>query len=207
MDSMYLNSYIMLIRPIFETNPNYDQTRPYIIPNSFTLEELDWIQDLSNSYSYTDGVINSDDNPLNESIRKSRIKWISYDDNSGWLYDKIYPLIMEANSILWGFSIASIDDSIQYTEYYENGGHYDWHMDMGSFPNNNRKVSITIQLSNPDDYEGGDFEFWLNDTPWKAPKEQGLAILFPSYLMHRVTPVTKGTRKSLVLWVGGTTFL
>jgi PKHD-type hydroxylase len=196
----------MLIRPIFETNPNYDQSRPYTIPNSFTLEELDWIQDLTNSYSYTDGVINSDDNPLNENVRKSRIKWISYSDISGWLYDKIYPLIMEANSMLWGFTLASIDDSIQYTEYYENGGHYDWHMDMGSFPQNNRKISITIQLSDPNTYEGGDFEFWVNNAPWKAPKEQRLAILFPSYLMHRVTPVTKGTRKSLVLWVGGTTF-
>ena len=61
----------------------------------------------------------------------------------------------------------SIVDSIQYTEYYEDGGHYDWHMDVGNFPENHRKISITIQLSNPDDYDGGDLEFWLGKVPTK----------------------------------------
>jgi PKHD-type hydroxylase len=79
-------------------------------------------------------------------------------------------------------------------------------MDMGDFPQNTRKISITIQLSNPDDYDGGDLEFWLGKTPEKAPREQAFAVLFPSYLMHRVTPVTRGMRKSLVVWVGGDTF-
>jgi predicted 2-oxoglutarate/Fe(II)-dependent dioxygenase YbiX len=113
------------------------------------------------------------------------------------VYDKLVKYINEANQH-WGFTINSITDSIQYTEYYENGGHYDWHMDMGDFPQNTRKISITIQLSNPDDYDGGDLEFWLGKTPEKAPREQAFAVLFPSYLMHRVTPVTRGMRKSLV---------
>lgn len=198
----------MNIKPIFDTNPKYDQSRPYLIPKSFTSDELDWIQDLTDLYSYTDGEINANFNNtiLNETIRKSRIKWLSPDINSRWLYDKIYPLIIHANNDVWGFTLSSINDSIQYTEYYENGGHYDWHMDMGCYPHNNRKISITIQLSDPDTYEGGNLEFFVNNEPWKAPREQGLAVLFPSYLMHRVTPVTKGTRKSLVLWVGGATF-
>ena len=162
----------MHIRPIFETNPDYHQTTPYYVYNAFTEEELEWIGNLQQLYSYQDANIGADStSQLDESIRKSKIKWIYHDDKSWWVYDKLAKYIKEANKT-WGFAINSIMDSIQYTEYYE----------------------------------GGDLEFWLGRTPDKAPREHLLAILFPSYLMHRVTPITKGVRKSLVLWVGGDTF-
>ena len=206
MDFMYPNNYIMHIRPVFETNPNYHQTSPYFINNSFTKEELEWIGNLQELYPYEAASIGEDSvSKLDESIRKSKIKWIHHDDKSWWLYDKLANYIQEANKS-WGFTINSIIDSIQYTEYYEGGGHYDWHMDMGNYPNNHRKISLTIQLSDPNTYEGGDLEFWVGRNPDKAPREQSFAVLVPSYLMHRVTPITKGVRKSLVLWVGGDTF-
>ena len=196
----------MLIRPTFEANPEFRQITPYHIANAFTQEELEWIGNLQQLYPYQDASIGGDEtSQLDESIRKSRIKWIHHDDKSWWVYDKLVNHIQEANKT-WGFTINSIIDSIQYTEYYEGGGHYDWHMDIGNYPMNNRKISVTIQLSSPDEYEGGDLEFWVGRTPDKAPREHLLAILFPSYLMHRVTPITKGVRKSLVLWVGGDTF-
>jgi len=206
MDFMYPKTNKMHIRPVFETNPNYHQTSPYFINNSFTKEELEWIGNLQELYPYQDASIGEDNkSQLDESIRKSKIKWIHHDDKSWWLYDKLANYIQEANKS-WGFTINSIIDSIQYTEYYEGGGHYDWHMDMGDYPNNHRKISLTIQLSDPNTYEGGDLEFWVGRNPDKAPREQSFAVLFPSYLMHRVTPITKGVRKSLVLWVGGDTF-
>ena len=196
----------MLIKPTFEANPEFRQITPYHIPNAFTQEELEWIGNLQQLYPYQDASIGGNEtSELDESIRKSRIKWIHHDDKSWWVYDKLVKHIEEANKT-WGFAINSIIDSIQYTEYYEGGGHYDWHMDVGNYPMNNRKISVTIQLSSPDDYEGGDLEFWVGRTPDKAPREHLLAILFPSYLMHRVTPITKGVRKSLVVWVGGDTF-
>jgi PKHD-type hydroxylase len=196
----------MLIRPTFEANPEFRQITPYHISNAFTQEELEWIGNLHQLYPYQDASIGGDEtSQLDESIRKSRIKWIHHDDRSWWVYDKLVKHIEEANKT-WGFAINSIIDAIQYTEYYEGGGHYDWHMDVGNHPMNNRKISVTIQLSSPDDYEGGDLEFWVGRTPDKAPREHLLAILFPSYLMHRVTPITKGVRKSLVVWVGGDTF-
>jgi PKHD-type hydroxylase len=196
----------MYIRPVFETNPDFHQTSPYFIYKAFTEEELEWIGNLQDLYPYQDGTIGGDETSrLDDSIRKSRIKWIYHDDKSWWLYDKLARHIQEANKS-WGFAINSIIDAIQYTEYYEDGGHYEWHMDVGDYPQNNRKISLTIQLSDPNDYEGGDLEFWLGKEPNKAPREQAFAVLFPSYLMHRVTPITKGVRKSLVLWVGGDTF-
>jgi len=114
-------------------------------------------------------------------------------------------MVLEANQI-WNFNIHSVIDSIQYTEYLEGGGHYDWHIDIGPGSINHRKISITIQLSDVEEYEGGDFEIWTGGEFKKLPKKQGTAILFPSFLMHRVTPITKGVRKSLVLWVGGDSY-
>jgi PKHD-type hydroxylase len=206
MDSLYLKTNTMKIRPTFETNPDYHQTTPYYISNAFTEEELEWIGNLQQLYPYQDASIGGDQiSEIDTSVRKSRIKWIYHDDRSWWVYDKLVKYIDEANKS-WGFTINSITDAIQYTEYYEDGGHYDWHMDVGDYPQNTRKISITIQLSDPNDYDGGDLEFWLGREPDKAPREQAFAVLFPSYLMHRVTPITRGTRKSLVVWVGGDTF-
>jgi PKHD-type hydroxylase len=154
------------------------------------------------TYPYTKGTIVGNDEIV-ESIRKSKIKWIHPNDDSQWLYDKIINMVVEANNTMWNFNLHSVIDLIQYTEYSEGGGHYDWHMDIGPGSISHRKVSIIIQLSDPSEYEGGDLELWYGGSIIQIPKNKGLTVLFPSFSMHRVTPITKGTRKSLVLWVGG----
>jgi PKHD-type hydroxylase len=141
-----------------------------------------------------------------DTTRKSDVKWLHYSEKTDWVYSRLANIVMMANKEMWQFDIPSILDTVQYTQYYENGGHYDWHTDTGPYPFNTRKISITVQLSDPDDYEGGDLELMLGNNVSKMPKEKGCAVLFPSYILHRVTPVTKGIRKSLVLWVGGTVF-
>ena len=112
-------------------------------------------------------------------------------------------MVVEANKTMWNFNLYSVIDSIQYTVYSEGGGHYDWHMDIGPGSISHRKVSVTIQLSDPSEYEGGDLELWYGGGVIQIPKNKGLTVIFPSFSMHRVTPITKGTRKSLVLWLGG----
>jgi len=121
-------------------------------------------------------------------------------------------LSIEANDELWRFDLRTALESIQYTEYYASeNGHYDWHQDIGhgALPSK-RKVSITIQLSESDEYDGGELLICTGsngsgqlDNNKICPRGKGVAVLFPSYMMHRVTPVTRGVRKSLVLWVGG----
>ena len=74
------------------------------------------------------------------------------------------------------------------------------------YPLNQRKISMTVQLSDGGEYEGGDFEIMRNREPEKLPKGKGTVLVFPSYILHRVTPVTSGIRKSLVLWLGGASF-
>ena len=111
----------------------------------------------------------------------------------------------EANQNLYHFDLHSMPEQIQYTEYYDHEkGHYDWHMDNGYGNLSQRKISVTVQLSDGNDYEGGDLQLWPGGTyPLVAPRGKGNVVIFPSFMMHRVTPVTRGTRKSFVLWLGG----
>ena len=188
-------------KPIFDPNPNINQTNYYWFDKVFSQEDLQYIDNLQNLYNFELGTTVG----AGDEVRKSKIKWITYDENSDWLYERIKDMVIEANGI-WEFDIHSIIDNIQYTEYYGGGGHYGWHMDIGPAPINHRKISITIQLSNPDEYVGGDLELWTGVGQLSAPRSQGCAVLFPSYMLHRVTPVESGVRKSLVLWIGGGTY-
>jgi PKHD-type hydroxylase len=196
----------MNLRPSFDPNPSPNQTNYYWFDKVFSSEELSNIDNLQNLYPFQLGTVVGSDENEPTTIRKSKVKWIHHDDNSFWLYDKIQTMVLEANQV-FQFQLNSIVDSIQYTEYYDNGGHYGWHMDIGPYPINHRKISITIQLSDPNEYEGGDLELWTGQGQLQAPRSQGCAVLFPSFMQHRITPVTKGVRKSLVLWVGGGAYM
>lgn len=138
-------------------------------------------------------------------IRSSRVKWIPKNEEWAWLYTKLMDMAQEANSTLWNFDLISADEKIQYTEYLaKDEGHYTWHQDIGPGHASKRKVSITVQLSEADEYEGGDLELWLGGNHIvRSERGAGVTFIFPSYLMHRVGKVTKGKRRSFVLWVGG----
>ena len=144
--------------------------------------------------------------------RSSMVKWIPQTKEWDWLYDRLIGMAHEANENTWDFDLMSAPENIQYTEYYASEeGHYDWHQDIGAgeLPSK-RKVSITLQLSADDEYVGGELQLTgggdgnggiIESTT--LPRGKGVGVLFPSYMMHRVSKVTKGVRKSLVLWVGG----
>lgn len=140
-----------------------------------------------------------------KSIRSSSVKWIPQNAQWDWLYKRLMDLASEANDALWKFDLISAPELIQYTEYYaENEGHYDWHQDIGPGVGSHRKVSITVQLSDSEEYDGGDLQLWYGgDSIVNSPRGAGVVVVFPSYLMHRVSKVSKGTRRSFVLWVGG----
>ena len=141
----------------------------------------------------------------NQKIRSSSIKWIPQTQQWDWLYEKMMNMAIEANDVVWNFDLHTAPEMIQYTEYHASaGGHYGWHQDIGPGMLSLRKVSITVQLSDTNDYKGGDLEIWQGgDGPLQAPRGRGNVVIFPSYMMHRVSPVTEGTRRSFVLWLGG----
>ncbi|MCZ6763026.1 MAG: 2OG-Fe(II) oxygenase [Gammaproteobacteria bacterium] len=135
--------------------------------------------------------------------RDSTVRFIWPSQESGWLFDFLEDALMKLNRG-YGFELTGFYDGIQVATY-EPGGHYDWHLDLGPGTYSSRKLSLTVQLSDPADYEGGELEF-LSATDELAPRSRGSLIAFPSYLAHRVRPVTKGTRLSLVSWIGGPPF-
>jgi PKHD-type hydroxylase len=193
----------MEIKPIIPVPTHINQTNYYWYKEGLDLIDIQKVEDLADTHPYIKGTIIGNDEIM-ESVRKSKIKWLYPNDDSQWLYDKIINMVVEANKTMWNFNLYSVIDSIQYTVYSEGGGHYDWHMDIGPGSISHRKVSVTIQLSDPSEYEGGDLELWYGGGGViQIPKNKGLTVIFPSFSMHRVTPITKGTRKSLVLWLGG----
>ena len=152
-----------------------------------------------------------ENNPLDD-IRKSDVVWIT----DQWVYDLIWPYMINAKKQAgWKYNIVAAEDC-QVTRYTEDG-FYLWHNDgMGShyevhdkpdnkfLHENTRKLSMTIVLNS--DFEDGDFEF--KDEYTENPKlEEGSIIVFPSFLQHRVAPITKGIRYSLVAWFLGPPFI
>ena len=197
--------------PCFPVNPRLDLTNYYFFPKGFDTFDIDRILSISELYEFQEGKVhsNGDDEAIDTKIRESLIKWLIPEaDKTEWIYERLMMYTIEANTELWGFDINHFKDAIQYTEYHgDKEGHYDWHIDLGGGNSGTRKISIVVQLSDPNDYEGGELQLQIGgDAYTPILKKKGAVTLFPSYLRHRVTPVTKGIRKSLVLWVGGSTF-
>ena len=190
--------------PVFSSNPNIDISKHVCTEKFFNKEERNKIQELVDSLKFEDAQIVSDGegNHFDEKYRKSNVKWIYFSEESSWLFIKLMRLIQVTNNSNWNFDLIMAREPIQYTEYTDDG-HYDWHIDAGGGYMNQRKVSLSVLLSDPDEYEGGDLQIWPGGEIRTAERVLGGVTLFPSCLLHRVTPVTKGVRKSLVFWVGG----
>ena len=121
-----------------------------------------------------------------------------------WLYDRIWSAAQECNRLFFCVDIAGVEANIQLARYDGSDlGFYNWHTDFAGI-RPLRKLSISIQLSRAEDYEGGELELMYGAEPQKLDKTRGAFLVFPSFMLHRVTPVTKGTRWSLVAWIAGT---
>ena len=127
-------------------------------------------------------------------------------DQKGWPLTRILDLAKQANNARFKFDVAGfLDVDAPMIMKYEKGGHYDWHVDTGNSVCH-RKLSFTIQLSYDKDYVGGDVEFIGSKVDTKAFRQKGVCIIYPSFLPHRVTKVTKGVRHAIVGWIHGPTF-
>lgn len=139
------------------------------------------------------------DKSVNTDVRTSTVRWL----HDGALRDLLFEYIKQANIRAFSVNVENFAE-MQFTEYHgTQNGHYDWHYDThwDGEHNSDRKLSVTVQLSDPSEYEGGDFEFRDCETP--QAKAKGSVLIFPSYLEHRVLPVTSGVRRSLVAWFYG----
>ena len=139
---------------------------------------------------------------VDTNTRTSHISWIPF-KNMPEMYKDIETMMKKTNGNHFGFDGMQITELAQYTEY-PSGGFYDWHMDSDvNFTHEPtvRKISMTCLLSHESEFEGGELQ--LEKEKNKIKLVQGQAVFFASFLLHRVAPVTRGVRKSLVMWFGG----
>ena len=142
---------------------------------------------------------------LDTQTRTSHISWIPFKKMAD-MYKDIEHIMRTTNGNHFGFDGMQITEMAQYTEYPE-GGFYEWHVDNDvncAHEPPVRKISMTLLLSPENEFEGGDLELMAEGKIAKL--KQGHAIFFASFIRHRVKPVTRGRRQSLVMWFGGTPF-
>jgi PKHD-type hydroxylase len=167
--------------------------------NLFSLKECEDIVDQFTAFNTAN--IGDIIGEINKSYRTSRICWIPKIEKNRWIYERLFDAVASANKDFFKMDLSEIIENIQYTEYNENeNGHYDWHIDHGVGDKSRRKLSLSVQLTDPSTYEGCDLIF---DDNKSASRAIGSCTVFPSYKRHKVTPILKGTRHSLVLWIHG----
>jgi len=177
------------------------------------------IKDCMSRNLETAKVLSQDNSSIRDdpNIRKTSIYFVPTDQNNK-ANEIAWRFLKEANNKMFHYDLTYFQ-SIQFAEY-KDGGHYDWHIDSYNQdqPNKTRKLSLSLVLSNPDNFEGGKLEFYNGGRPWEEKgdttgeqikidlESQGTVVVFDSRDYHRVTPVTDGVRHSVVCWATGAAF-
>jgi PKHD-type hydroxylase len=138
-------------------------------------------------------------------VRLGDITWLYVSDDLKWVFKKITDVVLFLNNKYFNFDIFGLNEGLQFTNYKAPSDKYGKHVDR-ALNILVRKLSLSIQLTDPKDYEGGELILYEDENGLEMSKEQGTLILFPSFIMHEVKPVTKGERNSLVSWVTGKQF-
>ncbi|NDV02507.1 2OG-Fe(II) oxygenase [Pseudoroseicyclus tamaricis] len=141
-------------------------------------------------------------------MRRADLVWIDEVAGAEWVMDRLIEITARANREAFGFDLTDFSESPQVARYdAAREGHFDWHSDIGDGRlAARRKLTLVVQLSEPEEYEGGALEIMPSGHVVAAERGRGAATLFPSYLLHRVTPVTAGVRQSLTVWAHGPAF-
>jgi PKHD-type hydroxylase len=144
-------------------------------------------------------------NTITKNIRDSKVAWLGSQDLPN-LFPRLTDAINDLNDKFFKFNLFGLEEGLQFTIYDGEGAKYGKHVDR-CFGTKIRKLSITIELSDPSEREGGDLQLYTGEEPLiNIPKEQGTLIAFPSFMLHEVSPIKKGTRYSLVAWITGENF-
>ena len=171
--------------------------------NAFTPEQLDAIERVGDALPREKAALEGD-NVDPDAKRRTQIGWIVRNRETEWLYARLEEIVLRLNTQYYKYDLYGLMERLQYTVYHgAQSGHYDWHVDHGVIAPAPRKISLSVQLTAPDQYEGCDLELSPGDRVHAAPRMRGAVIAFSSYVLHRVTPILSGTRKSLVVWASG----
>jgi len=190
--------------------PSYPFEPYAYLLNAFTNQELDSIIEMGLQSGLHDAYI-AGDKTIDYGVRTCRTAWLGDLNKLPWLFEKLWQLTMSLNQQFYGFDVGCMEQ-LQFTHYHHSRQeHYGQHVDVafGSEASilSSRKLSLSLQLSDPDHYTGGDLCLTGGrKNLMMAPRARGTLIVFPSFAMHEVTPVTSGERFSLVTWAHGPKF-
>ena len=173
--------------------------------NLFSKVECEKIIEIGSSRLAIDAGVGAVNTEVNKGIRDSEIAWLFPVDDMSWAFQRIAAAVDSLNKRFFNFDVYGMTEGFQFTKYEAPSGYYGLHVDRGlGIPA--RKLSVTIQLNDNADFEGGTLSLYDGNKPIEPPMHQGKMVVFPSYTLHEVTPVTKGTRYSLVCWITGKPF-
>jgi PKHD-type hydroxylase len=134
-------------------------------------------------------------------LRQAELVWLDDVEGMGWVMERLIDLVRSANRDLFDFDLREFSESPQIATYKaSSGGHFAWHSDIGGgLTAAKRKLTLVLQLSEPDAYEGGNLEVMPSAHVAAADRARGCVTIFPSFMLHRVTPATRGVRHSLTV--------
>jgi len=176
--------------------------------NVFSSEECDKIKRIALKKEKKGATVMGDNRGgvADPKIRKNSVIWISSNDKElEWMHRKLAQTAINLNEQFFKFDLFGFCEDIQFTEYEAPGEFYSEHMDK-VWNGVSRKLSLVVQLTDPSEYKGCELKINVGGKPTALKKEQGTVFAFPSYIMHQVTPITKGTRHTLVAWIAGNNF-
>lgn len=179
---------------------------PAVVPGLFSAAECIRIIRLAEDAEFADAALVHGDRLAN--IRRARVHWLDETGAASWVFDRILTAVAEVNRAHFGFTLTEFSERMQVAWYDGSaGGHFDWHSDIGDGQfAARRKLTVVVQLSDPAGYSGGRLQTNADGHVREAETECGSATAFPSFVLHRVTPVTAGARYSLTTWVHGPDF-
>jgi PKHD-type hydroxylase len=173
--------------------------------SAFTEQELNWLQDKAKRAENNAQVGGGGGGVVDSNIRRSQVSWLNNSPDTKWVFDKLADVVSKMNAQHFRFDLTGFGETLQLTNYDQSeNGMYGWHQDYGG--GISRKLSMAVQLTDPAEYEGGNLQVMTAANPQNIRKQRGLIAIFPSYVLHQVTPVTQGSRQSLVAWVSGPAF-
>jgi PKHD-type hydroxylase len=188
----------------FPSPPNDPALNPHLTQHGsgLTVDEIARIRAFGDSLDQTSVKLYG---KFDDSKVKARGSHFPLCDETRWVYERMTEVAQKINAASYRYDLTGFHENFYFMRYGV-GEHFNWHLDMGRETPAPRKLSLVLQLSDPSEYEGGDFDVLVATEHARADKEQGLVMAFPSYKIHRVTPVTRGERRTLTMFAAGPNF-
>ena len=192
----FLNQGIVDYNYLNQTIPSYFNN---VLDESYIEKLLTFLKknNLNPNSDSADGTINDE---LNRFCCK-----LPYHDITFNIYKNILECVIESNKKNYNLDLSYFEH-VDYCEYYKSITGLEWHIDIGPKSSNKRKLSFILFLNDANEYEGGNLEIWNDPDHYQIPNTKGGLVVFPSFLLHRLTPIKKGTRKVIIGHVSGTPY-